>query len=59
MDRVCVIVVIPDVDANVDPLAAARAYRAVSSAEGRATQGISSTIAEDLRSLMKIPYGGI
>jgi hypothetical protein len=59
MNRVSEIIVIPDVVADADALAAARAYRAVSSAERRAAKGISSTIAEDLRSLKKIPYGGI
>jgi len=59
MNRVSEIIVIPDAVADADALAAARTYAAVSSAERRAAKGISSTIAEDLRSLKKIPYGGI
>jgi hypothetical protein len=46
MDRVCEIVVIPDVVANVDALAAARAYAAVLGAEWRAAERIGSTMAE-------------
>ncbi len=59
MDRICEIVVIPDVVANVDALAAAWAYAAVSGAEGRAAERIGPTIAEDPGSIPQIPYGGI
>ena len=46
MDRAGEIVVIPDVVANVDALATARAHATVSGAEWRATQRIG-TMAED------------
>jgi hypothetical protein len=59
MDRICETVVVPDVVANVDALAAARTSAAVSGSEGRATQRIGATIAEDLRSIPQIPSGGI
>jgi hypothetical protein len=59
MDRICEIVVLPDVVADGDALAAARAYAAVLGAEWRAAKGIGSTMAEDLRSMPQIPYGGI
>jgi hypothetical protein len=59
MDRICKIVVIPDVVANLDALAAAGAYAAVSGPEWRATQRIGATIAEDLGSIPQIPHGGI
>ena len=44
--RVCEFVVIADVVANVDALAAARAYAAVLGAERRAAKRIGSTMAE-------------
>jgi hypothetical protein len=59
MDRIWEIVVIPDVVANVDALAAARAYAAVLSAEWRATERIGSTMAKRLGRIPQIPYGGI
>jgi hypothetical protein len=59
MDRICEIVVIPDVVADGDALAAARAYAAVSGAEWRAAKRIGSTMAQDLRSIPQIPSGGI
>jgi hypothetical protein len=59
MDRICEIVVVPDVVANVDALAAVRAYGAVSGAEWRAAKRIGSTMTEDLGSIPQIPYGGI
>ena len=59
MDRVCEIVLIPDVIANVDALATARACAAVSGAERRATERIVATMAEDLASIPQIPSGGI
>jgi hypothetical protein len=59
MDRVCEIVVIPDVVADDDALAAARAHAAVSGAEWRAAKRIGSTMAEDLGSMPQIPYSGI
>ena len=43
MDRIREIMVIPDVVANVDGLAAARAYAAVSGAKGRAAEQIGPT----------------
>jgi hypothetical protein len=46
--------VIPDVVADVDALAAARAYAAVSGAEWRAAKRIGSTMAEDLGSIPQI-----
>jgi hypothetical protein len=58
MDRICEIVVIPDVVADVDALAAARTCAAVSSDEWRATQRIGSPMTEDLGSLTKIPCRG-
>jgi hypothetical protein len=59
MDRICEFVVIPDVVADGDALAAARAYAAVSGAERRAAKRIGSTMTEDLGSIPQIPYGGI
>jgi hypothetical protein len=46
MDRVCEIVVVPDVVANVDALAAVRAHGAVLGAEWRAAKRIGSTMTE-------------
>jgi hypothetical protein len=57
MDRICEIVVVPDVVADGDALAAARAYAAVSGAEWRAAKRIGSTMAEDLGSIPQIPSG--
>jgi hypothetical protein len=59
MDRVCKIVVIPDVVANVDALAAARTCAAVLGPERRATKRIGASMAEDLASMPQIPFGGI
>jgi hypothetical protein len=59
MDRICEIVVIPDVVANVYALAAARAYAAVLGAEGRAAKRIGPTMAQDLGSTPQIRSGGI
>jgi hypothetical protein len=59
MDWVRVIVVIPDVVANVDALAATRTDTAVSGTERRATERIGATMAEDLASMPQIPCGGI
>jgi hypothetical protein len=49
MHRIRVVSVVPDLVANVDALAAARAYAAVLGAEWRATERIGSTMADDLR----------
>jgi hypothetical protein len=46
MNRICEIVVIPDLVANVDALAVARAYAAVLDSEWRAAKQIGSTMAE-------------
>jgi hypothetical protein len=51
--------VVPDVVANVDALAAVRAYGAVLGAEWRAAKRIGSTMTEDFGSIPQIPYGGI
>jgi hypothetical protein len=59
MDRICEIVVVPDVVADGDGLEAARAYAAVSSPEWRAAKRIGSTVAEDLGSMPQILSGGI
>ena len=59
MDRVCEIVAIPDVIANIDALATAQTYAAVSGPEWRAAKRIGATIAEDLGSIPQIPCGGI
>ena len=59
MDRVCKIVVIPDVVANVDALAAARTCAAVLGPERRATKRIGASIAEDLASMPQNPFGDI
>src|SRR5258705_5049504 len=57
MDRICEIVVIPDVVADGDALAAARAYAAVSGVEWRVAKRIGSTMSEDLGSIPQIPSG--
>jgi hypothetical protein len=59
MHRVGEIVVIPDVVANVDALAATRTYAAISGAEWRATEQIGPTMAEDLGSIPQILSRGI
>jgi hypothetical protein len=59
MDRICENVVIPDVVANVDALAAALTYAAVLGPEWRATKRIGASIAEDLARMPQIPFGGM
>jgi hypothetical protein len=59
VNRICEIVVIPDVVADGDGLAAALAYAAVSSPEWPAAKRIGSTVAEDLGSIPQILSGGI
>jgi hypothetical protein len=51
MDRIREIVVVPDVVANIDALAAARTYAAVSGPERRTAEQIGAAIAEDLGSI--------